>query len=46
MAENPEGCLRCFCSGVSQQCSEATYYRTQIPMQVVDDQHGFSLVNR
>ncbi|XP_043237332.1 basement membrane-specific heparan sulfate proteoglycan core protein-like isoform X3 [Amphibalanus amphitrite] len=46
MADNPEGCLRCFCSGVSQQCSEATYYRTQIPMQVVDDQHGFSLVNR
>ena len=44
--ENPEGCLPCFCSGVTQMCSEALFYRTQIPMQVVDDQHGFLLVDR
>ncbi|XP_037075728.1 basement membrane-specific heparan sulfate proteoglycan core protein-like isoform X4 [Pollicipes pollicipes] len=46
MTGNPDGCSRCFCAGVSQQCSEAPYFRTQIPMQVVDDQHGFALSNR
>lgn len=28
---NPQGCIPCFCSGVTQQCTSATnYYRTQV----------------
>lgn len=25
--ENKDGCLSCFCMGVTQQCSSSTYYR-------------------
>ncbi|XP_058499022.1 basement membrane-specific heparan sulfate proteoglycan core protein isoform X3 [Solea solea] len=27
---NPEGCLRCFCMGVSKQCSSSTWNRDQV----------------
>lgn len=26
-AENKDGCLSCFCMGVTQQCFSSTYYR-------------------
>uniref|UniRef100_A0A0R3RRX5 Basement membrane proteoglycan n=1 Tax=Elaeophora elaphi TaxID=1147741 RepID=A0A0R3RRX5_9BILA len=30
-SRNPQGCIPCFCSGVTQQCTSASsYYRTQI----------------
>ena len=40
------GCSGCFCSGVSQQCSVAQLYRSQLPMSVLDSQHGITLSNR
>jgi len=41
-----EGCLECFCSGVTDTCQQANLYRTQIPMQVFDSAHGFTLTDR
>ncbi|KAJ9584666.1 hypothetical protein L9F63_020991, partial [Diploptera punctata] len=41
-----EGCLECFCSGVTDACQQANLYRTQIPMQVIDSSHGFTLTDR
>lgn len=41
-----EGCLECFCSGVTDTCQQANLYKTQIPMQVVDSAHGFTLTDR
>ncbi|VDK56966.1 unnamed protein product [Anisakis simplex] len=29
-AENPQGCIPCFCSGVTQQCSQSGYSRATI----------------
>ncbi|XP_047486489.1 basement membrane-specific heparan sulfate proteoglycan core protein-like isoform X29 [Penaeus chinensis] len=43
--ENPEGCLKCWCSGATSQCFSSNYYRTQLPMQLLTD-HGFTLSNR
>lgn len=45
-AKHIEGCLECFCSGVTDTCQQANLYRTQIPMQVVDSAHGFTLTDR
>ncbi|XP_063241894.1 basement membrane-specific heparan sulfate proteoglycan core protein isoform X7 [Bacillus rossius redtenbacheri] len=45
-AENPEGCLECFCSGVTDICQASAYNRTQIPMQIIDTRHGFTLTDR
>lgn len=28
--ENKDGCLSCFCMGVTQQCSSSTYYRDMV----------------
>ncbi|KAJ8258098.1 hypothetical protein GJAV_G00193140 [Gymnothorax javanicus] len=28
--EHPEGCLKCFCMGVTQQCSSSNYYRDMV----------------
>ncbi|XP_071516712.1 basement membrane-specific heparan sulfate proteoglycan core protein-like isoform X3 [Panulirus ornatus] len=44
-SENPDGCLQCWCSGVSSQCYSSNYYRTQLPMQLLTD-HGFTFSNR
>ncbi|XP_021927336.1 basement membrane-specific heparan sulfate proteoglycan core protein isoform X6 [Zootermopsis nevadensis] len=41
-----EGCLECFCSGTTDTCQQANLYKTQIPMQVVDSTHGFTLSDR
>ncbi|XP_028850828.1 basement membrane-specific heparan sulfate proteoglycan core protein isoform X4 [Denticeps clupeoides] len=42
--ENPEGCLRCFCMGVTKQCASSTWTRDQVR----GDVNGqlFSLANR
>ncbi|XP_026092563.1 basement membrane-specific heparan sulfate proteoglycan core protein-like isoform X5 [Carassius auratus] len=29
-AENPEGCLQCFCMGVTKQCASSTWSRNQV----------------
>ncbi|VDP08630.1 unnamed protein product, partial [Soboliphyme baturini] len=31
--QNPEGCLRCFCSGVTRDCSSSDYYVQQVTLQ-------------
>ena len=46
MEQNPQGCLNCFCSKVTTHCTSAMVYRTQIPMQIIDSQHGFALSDR
>ncbi|GCC31496.1 hypothetical protein chiPu_0009954 [Chiloscyllium punctatum] len=47
-AESKEGCLPCFCMGVTQQCSSSSYYRKLIssPFVPPNNFQNFSLVNR
>jgi hypothetical protein len=40
-----EGCLECFCSGVSQNCYPSSLFVTQIPMQLFGQSHGFTLTD-
>lgn len=44
---NVEGCHKCFCSGVTDDCQSSNLYVTQIPMQILDgiDNH-FTLSDR
>ncbi|XP_025163883.1 basement membrane-specific heparan sulfate proteoglycan core protein [Harpegnathos saltator] len=44
-AENIDGCIECYCSGVTDQCHESTLYIQQIPMWVYDSRHGFTLTD-
>lgn len=41
-----EGCVECFCSGVSQKCYSSNLFITQIPMQLLGQSHGFTLTDR
>uniref|UniRef100_A0A670K0Z6 Heparan sulfate proteoglycan 2 n=1 Tax=Podarcis muralis TaxID=64176 RepID=A0A670K0Z6_PODMU len=43
-AENKEGCLPCFCMGVTQQCTSSSYHRDLV--RAAQNFQGFSLVNR
>ncbi|KAK9391958.1 basement membrane-specific heparan sulfate proteoglycan core protein [Crotalus adamanteus] len=46
-AENPMGCLPCFCMGVTQQCTSSSYHRDVITTSFhPGDFQGFALVNR
>ncbi|KAG7472084.1 hypothetical protein MATL_G00104850 [Megalops atlanticus] len=46
-AENKDGCLSCFCMGVTQQCTSSTYYRDLVSSVFVPGNFlGFALVNR
>ncbi|XP_041062394.1 basement membrane-specific heparan sulfate proteoglycan core protein isoform X1 [Carcharodon carcharias] len=47
-AEGREGCLPCFCMGVTQQCSSSSYYRKLVasPFVPPNNFQNFSLVNR
>uniref|UniRef100_A0A3B5AWQ0 Heparan sulfate proteoglycan 2 n=1 Tax=Stegastes partitus TaxID=144197 RepID=A0A3B5AWQ0_9TELE len=44
---NPEGCLRCFCMGVTKQCASSTWNREQVGCRVRGGVNGqlFSLSN-
>ncbi|XP_077787120.1 basement membrane-specific heparan sulfate proteoglycan core protein-like isoform X2 [Podarcis muralis] len=43
---NPEGCLRCFCMGVSRQCSSSSWNRDQVRVGSEDAERAqFSLSN-
>ncbi|XP_047648303.1 basement membrane-specific heparan sulfate proteoglycan core protein isoform X10 [Phacochoerus africanus] len=45
-ASNPDGCLPCFCMGVTQQCSSSSYMRHLISTRFAPgDFQGFALVN-
>lgn len=42
--DNTEGCVECFCSGVTSQCEHGRSYQTEeIPMDVFD--HSFTLTD-
>uniref|UniRef100_A0A8C3T706 Heparan sulfate proteoglycan 2 n=1 Tax=Chelydra serpentina TaxID=8475 RepID=A0A8C3T706_CHESE len=46
-AENRDGCLPCFCMGVTQQCTSSSYYRGLITTPFLPgDFQSFALVNR
>ncbi|XP_075954009.1 basement membrane-specific heparan sulfate proteoglycan core protein [Anarhichas minor] len=45
--EDKDGCLSCFCMGVTQQCSSSTYYRDLVSSVFSPGNfQGFALVNR
>uniref|UniRef100_A0A452GNE6 Uncharacterized protein n=1 Tax=Gopherus agassizii TaxID=38772 RepID=A0A452GNE6_9SAUR len=45
--ENREGCLPCFCMGVTQQCTSSSYYRGLVTSPFLPgDFQNFALVNR
>ncbi|XP_040085469.1 basement membrane-specific heparan sulfate proteoglycan core protein isoform X4 [Oryx dammah] len=45
-ASNPDGCLPCFCMGVTQQCASSSYTRQLISTRFAPgDFQGFALVN-
>ncbi|KAG1651176.1 Basement membrane-specific heparan sulfate proteoglycan core protein [Nymphon striatum] len=39
----PNGCLDCFCSGITRACSSCTMNRNQIRSSFSNDRHGFTL---
>ena len=43
---NPDGCLKCFCSGVTDQCTEASLYWSTLRIPIYDDRHGFGLTDK
>ncbi|KAA0202727.1 hypothetical protein HAZT_HAZT010235, partial [Hyalella azteca] len=43
---NPDGCLRCWCSGVTDQCFSSNFQKMQIPMNLIGENHGFVITNR
>ncbi|XP_060586623.1 basement membrane-specific heparan sulfate proteoglycan core protein-like isoform X4 [Ruditapes philippinarum] len=46
-ANNPQGCLTCFCSGITNQCTSSNYYREALrPVLGTDGTHNFVLMNR
>lgn len=40
------GCIDCYCCGVTKQCQSSNMYVTQIPMPLVNNDHGFTLTDR
>ncbi|KAG8431338.1 hypothetical protein GDO86_019022 [Hymenochirus boettgeri] len=45
--ENPDGCLPCFCMGVTQQCTSSNYHRELITSPFLPGNfQNFALVNR
>jgi hypothetical protein len=44
--DNELGCSECFCSGTTKSCSAGIFYRDEIPLFLVDEQHRFSLTDR
>ncbi|XP_051914453.1 basement membrane-specific heparan sulfate proteoglycan core protein isoform X3 [Hippocampus zosterae] len=45
--QNNDGCLSCFCMGVTQQCSSSNYYRDLVSSRFSPGNfQGFALVNR
>ncbi|KAG9353051.1 hypothetical protein JZ751_017627 [Albula glossodonta] len=46
-ANHKDGCLPCFCMGVTQQCSSSSYYRDLVSSSFAPGNfQGFALVNR
>ncbi|XP_072174592.1 basement membrane-specific heparan sulfate proteoglycan core protein-like [Diadema setosum] len=47
-ASNPDGCLRCFCSGLTTSCDSSSYQRSQLRVlfQSPSDPRDVALINR
>ncbi|XP_072011491.1 basement membrane-specific heparan sulfate proteoglycan core protein isoform X5 [Engystomops pustulosus] len=46
-ADNPDGCLPCFCMGVTQQCTSSSYHRELITSPFLPGNfQNFAIVNR
>ncbi|KAF4527485.1 hypothetical protein B566_EDAN014538, partial [Ephemera danica] len=45
MEHHVSGCLECFCSGVTDDCQSSALFSTQIPMQIIDQNHRFTLTD-
>ncbi|KAJ8016910.1 hypothetical protein DPEC_G00012250 [Dallia pectoralis] len=46
-ADSKDGCLSCFCMGITQQCSSSSQYRDQVSSNFAPGNfQGFALVNR
>uniref|UniRef100_A0A8C3FNL1 Heparan sulfate proteoglycan 2 n=1 Tax=Chrysemys picta bellii TaxID=8478 RepID=A0A8C3FNL1_CHRPI len=43
--QNPDGCLKCFCMGVSRQCASSSWNREQVPPAMDGERAHFSLAN-
>ncbi|KAJ8412021.1 hypothetical protein AAFF_G00142880 [Aldrovandia affinis] len=47
MTDHKDGCLSCFCMGVTQQCSSSSYYRDLVSSSFAPGNfQGFALVNQ
>uniref|UniRef100_A0A8C5LBW9 Basement membrane-specific heparan sulfate proteoglycan core protein n=1 Tax=Jaculus jaculus TaxID=51337 RepID=A0A8C5LBW9_JACJA len=44
-ARNPDGCLKCFCMGVSRHCSSSTWNRAQVHTGASEEPTQFTLTN-
>lgn len=44
-SDNPQGCVSCFCMGLTRDCRSSNYYRSQIEPDYVAN-HGFKLTTR
>nr|CAH7733355.1 unnamed protein product [Callosobruchus chinensis] len=43
---NIDGCEMCFCFGEATQCSESNLYIEQIPIQILPENHGFTITDQ
>ncbi|RZB41729.1 basement membrane-specific heparan sulfate proteoglycan core protein, partial [Asbolus verrucosus] len=44
-AANIDGCQVCFCAGVATECTQGNFYYEQIPTDILDAGHGFTLTD-
>nr|XP_045613717.1 basement membrane-specific heparan sulfate proteoglycan core protein-like isoform X12 [Procambarus clarkii] len=43
---NRDGCIECFCMGITRQCSSSNWYRQQESVSFTNDRQGFELVDK
>ncbi|XP_024936745.1 basement membrane-specific heparan sulfate proteoglycan core protein [Cephus cinctus] len=43
--KNEQGCIECYCSGVTNQCYSSNLFIQKIPMLIYDSQHKFTLTD-
>jgi len=43
---NEDGCLSCYCSGVTDECSDAKLFWSTLRIPIYDENHGFSLTDK
>ncbi|XP_069938272.1 basement membrane-specific heparan sulfate proteoglycan core protein isoform X44 [Cherax quadricarinatus] len=43
---NRDGCIECFCMGITRQCTSSNWYRQQESVSFTNDRQGFELVDK